>query len=73
MLHYKTIHPRSWSEIARFRADRMIESSEFEIHAGRSTKEEAQKWMLRKMGNSVYTSNIWTKRAAKRLHRKGWL
>ena len=79
MIHYgrnypKYGRPKSWSHIARNYADRMMRSAEFEVTAGRQTREEASKWMQKTISNSVYSSRDWMlKRAAKRLHRKGWL
>ena len=75
MIHYgKYPHPKSWTQIARDYADRMIASAEYEIAAGRTTREEASKWMQKTISNSVYMSRSWMmRRAAKRLHRKGWI
>ena len=73
MIHNKKYRSHSWSELARFRADNMIESSKGELLGGFSTEKEIQDWMMRTVGNSVYTTSLITKRAAKRLHRKGWL
>ena len=78
MRHYgkyaKYQRPKSWSVIARNYADRMINNCEYEITAGRITREDAQNFMQRTISNSVYSSRQWMlKRAAKRLHRKGWI
>ena len=75
MIHYgRYIHPKSWTEIARAYADHMMESAEYEIAAGRTIREEASKRMQHTISNSVYMSRHWMmNRAAKRLHRKGWI
>ena len=66
--------PLSWSQIARKYADRMIRSATYSIAEGDKTREEASKWMQKTISNSVYSSRDWMlKRAAKRLHRKGWI
>ena len=73
MIHNKEYRSHSWSELARLRADHMIVSGEYDIEVNGTTRKEIQNWMMRILGNSVYITSLVTKRAAKRLHRKGWL
>ena len=73
MIHNKKYRSHSWSEWARLRANHMIASGEYNIQVNGTTRKEIQNWMMRTVGNSVYTTNLITKRSAKRLHRKGWL
>ena len=74
MIHYGKVNTRvgSWSHYARKFADRLIESATYEIEAGRQTPEEARIFVTETLQNTRRNPLI-VKRAAKRLHRKGWL
>jgi len=79
MIHYgrnypKQGRPKSWSQVARNYADRMMDSAAYSVAKGDKTREEASKWMQKTISYSVYSSRSWMlKRAAKRMHRKGWI
>ena len=68
------IIPESWSDYARIYANRIMNVATYEINLGRSTYEKEQAFIRRTISNSVYeTRHILLNRAAKRLHRKGWV
>ena len=69
MVHYGKYRTKSWSQLAREFADRMMEGCEYEVMKGRETYEGAHKFMITTLQSS-YRNPLIISRAAKRIGRK---
>lgn len=69
MVHYGKYRTKSWSQLTREFADRMMDTCAYEISCGRETPKGAHDFMIHTLQNS-YRNPLILKRAAKRIGRK---